>query len=162
MPGAIAEKSRTIIAALTLAIALTILTGAAAGVGRVKTYIYLDSRPVGYVLFRPDSREWQLGVDSCDFNIAYAEHGGPQQLEGKEGIGSVSDLLTRVSEMRWNYRTVPPGGGPIRTGHAVRVGSDKWDVYGPRRRIGFVRGRDGPAAALALLASWPRLLRCLR
>jgi hypothetical protein len=145
-------------------IALTILAAAGAGGGRVKTYIYVDSRPVGYVLSHLESGEWQLGTDSCDFSIAYAEHGGPKQLGLKEGIGGVSDLLTRVSETRWNYRTVAGDGRPAErvTGRAVRVGSNRWDVYGPRRRIGFVRGRDGPAAALALLTTWPRLLRCLK
>jgi hypothetical protein len=156
--------------AIATVVALTILAGAAAGMNRVKTYIYVGSRPVasrpvGYVLFLPDTgREWQLGVDGCDLNIAYAEHGGPKELEEKEGIGSVFAVLTRASATSWNYRRVAEDGQRVERiiGRAVRVSSNTWEVYGPRRRIGFVRGRDGPAAALALLTTWPRLLRCLR
>ena len=149
--------------AIATVVALTILAGAAAGGSQAKTDIYVDSQRVGYVIFLPDAREWQVGVDRCDFNIAYAEHGGPKELEGKEGIGSVTDLLTRVSETRWNYRNQTNGRPAERvTGRAVRVGRNRWDVYGRQSRIGFVRGRDGPAAALALLMTWPQLLRCLR
>jgi hypothetical protein len=150
--------------AVSLIVAAIVLTAgvahAAAGRGATgRTYIYVGEKRVGYV--DPDEQgHW--GEGSCEETISFDS---PRRLIESINEGSAYegyfDYLQRVTATRW-YHYARRRGGWIQHGKVRRVNATRWNVLILGRRIGYVRGPNGPPAALALLSHYPGGLECLR
>ena len=134
--------------------------------------IYLGQKHVG-VVTGPASTDigWHLGHDQCDMRV----EGDREEIDAQEGIGTIYDVMRRVSPTRWTYHSLFPGSP--RRGYAVRKNASTWIVFGSIdrgvgvRKIGYVRITSspdapwlflaGPAGALSLLMWWPNGLDCL-
>jgi len=153
-------RSVTFIVA-AIAVTAGVAHAAVGGVTTARTYIYVGEKRVGYVDGGQGSG-WREG--KCSESIGIHP---PNRLveeipyEGFAMNEEFYDYMQRVSATRWDhYKRY--GSSWFQHGKARRVNATRWNVRILGRQIGYVRGPDGPAAALALLSDFPELPDCLR
>ena len=114
-----------------------------AGAIAVKTYVYKPSgTPVGYVE-RTASRQWWAS-DAYNSRIFANSRGGFTILEGHTVAGGASP---RPAGQRSRYVVA---GSKFLIVRAL-VSATRWDILNGSRLVGFTKGPDGVAAALAFI-----------
>ena len=128
----------------------------------LRTWIFLGAKNVGYIE-RYEFGGWYVGSGACNDWIVPQSAG--QLISGEGSAKNVFARLQRVSPTRWDHYNRTGESKPVwrRDGYVSRINSTTWNAYVGTRRIGYVRGRDGAAAAMALLDHRsPDLLVCLK